>query len=719
MTMLRRYLKTLSLIIVATILFLGNFAIDVLAPDAGEFLNQHHQLKSLLWVLLLFCLIATVFLFVREHNAPAARSESAADTVFTTDADQVNRRAMLRIIRRFWIEGVLHKSLWNEVKVILNLKGRPDAVVRHCDLALLRAGQPNTYIPPGTSILKIYRQEQDGLLLLGEPGSGKTTLMLEVAEALLVEAENDSTLPIPIVFNLSAWRTNHTRLDEWLVEQLNRDYGISEKIGSRWVNGDALLLLLDGLDEVAESRRAVCVEAINNYRLKHQKVLRPIVVCCRTREYDEIPKLRFGGAVVIEPLTRQQVDSYLKAGGKALAGLRAVLKDESALYQELFATPLMLNVAVMTYEDQSAAELRRSVMPEERRRRLWDAYIDRMFERKQEELPIYEKAQALDWLAWLGSYLTRKDLQKYLIEGMQPGDLPQPWQRLLVRCLLPILWVGLFFLASRIIIKDEASQILLMLCAVLLVYLSYSRNIELEPIRRFSIWSLRPQGESVRTYMSLGAVLGAVLGAGVVSEVEEAVGQALAGPLGGVVTRVEWQTQMIKGAIVGAIGGAVVAATVGSFDECVLEDTIRPNEGIYHSLRTARLGALLGAALGVSIGAALGAAFASQFIGRVEPVFVSGPSITLAVVAVLSTVIAVIGASAGAVNYGGRSAFQHYLLRLLLWRSRRFPRNITMFLDWSAQRVLVQRVGGGWRFVHRTLQERFAERYYEKYLNER
>src|SRR5436305_2037244 len=150
MTMLRRYLKTLSLIIVATILFLGNFAINVLAPDAGEFLNQHHQLKSLLWLLLFFCLIVTIFLFVREHNATTTPSESAADTVFMTDADQVNRQAMLRIIRRNWIEGVLHKSLWNEVRMILNLKGRPDAVVRHCNIALLRAGQPNTDIPHGT-----------------------------------------------------------------------------------------------------------------------------------------------------------------------------------------------------------------------------------------------------------------------------------------------------------------------------------------------------------------------------------------------------------------------------------------------------------------------------------------------------------------------------------------------------------------------------------------
>lgn len=708
--MLRRYLKTLSLIVIGATPFLAGFIMNVLAPDVGKLIERDPRLKTLLWGFLLFCLVAAVFQFVREHNTPARPADGTTDNALATGANQVNRRALLKLVRRYWVEGVLHKSLWNEVRLILNLKGRPDAVVRACDLALRRAGQSDTYIQPGTSILEVYRQEQEELLLLGEPGSGKTMLLLEIAEALLQEAENNPMLPIPVVFNLSAWRANHIRLDEWLVEQLNHDYGIPEKIGGRWVNDGALLLLLDGLDEVAESRRAACVEAINDYRLKYQNVLRPMVVCCRTREYDEIPSLRLGGAVVIQPLTKQQVDGYLKEGGRALTGLRAVLKDEPTLYRELFSTPLMLNVAVMTYEGQSAAELRRSVMPEERRRRLWDAYIERMFEHKQEEEALYEKAQALDWLAWLGGYLTRKDLQKYLIEEMQPNDLPRRWQTFLVHCLLPILWAGLFFLAFLVLIQDDLSQILVILCGVSLGYISYSQNIRLEPIRRFNIRNLRRQGESIRIYAAVGAVLGAILGAAVVRAVEGMVADALGAILGGGAAG-GGEVLAVSGAIVGAAGGAGVAAARGLFEESVLEDTIRPNEGIHHSLRTAAIGATVGAVLG----AALGMAFAARFVVPVGPVAGLKSQVFLTVVMlVFSAIVAVFGAAVGSLNYGGRSAFQHYLLRLLLWRSGRFPRNITIFLDWAAQRVLVQRVGGGWRFVHRTLQERFAERYDEK-----
>jgi hypothetical protein len=131
----------------------------------------------------------------------------------------------------------------------------------------------------------------------------------------------------------------------------------------------------------------------------------------------------------------------------------------------------------------------------------------------------------------------------------------------------------------------------------------------------------------------------------------------------------------------GAALGVALIATVVLFEESAIDDTLRPNEGIYRSLFTAVFTSVVVGAVGVAFGAGGGA---------------------------------LLGVAAAAIIFGGRTVFQHYLLRILLWRSGRFPRNITAFLDWTAQRALVQRVGGGWRFVHRTLQERFAERYNEK-----
>ena len=59
-------------------------------------------------------------------------------------------------------------------------------------------------------------------------------------------------------------------------------------------------------------------------------------------------------------------------------------------------------------------------------------------------------------------------------------------------------------------------------------------------------------------------------------------------------------------------------------------------------------------------------------------------------------------------NYGGLATIQHYCLRFLLGTSRILPFNLVSFLDEMTAFILIQRVGGGWVFIHRSLLEYFA-----------
>lgn len=52
-------------------------------------------------------------------------------------------------------------------------------------------------------------------------------------------------------------------------------------------------------------------------------------------------------------------------------------------------------------------------------------------------------------------------------------------------------------------------------------------------------------------------------------------------------------------------------------------------------------------------------------------------------------------------------------LRLTLTRNDRAPWNMTAFLDYCAERIFLRRVGGGYIFIHRLLQEYFASLYEE------
>jgi predicted NACHT family NTPase len=57
----------------------------------------------------------------------------------------------------------------------------------------------------------------NALLILGAPGGGKTTLLLQLAKKLLDRAKRDKDQPIPVVFHLSSWVIRRLPVGQWLV----------------------------------------------------------------------------------------------------------------------------------------------------------------------------------------------------------------------------------------------------------------------------------------------------------------------------------------------------------------------------------------------------------------------------------------------------------------------------------------------------------------------
>jgi hypothetical protein len=57
---------------------------------------------------------------------------------------------------------------------------------------------------------------------------------------------------------------------------------------------------------------------------------------------------------------------------------------------------------------------------------------------------------------------------------------------------------------------------------------------------------------------------------------------------------------------------------------------------------------------------------------------------------------------------GGSACIQHFILRLVLYYQGASPWNYAHFLDYAADRLFLQKVGGGYIFVHRMLLEHFA-----------
>lgn len=310
----------------------------------------------------------------------------------------------------------------------LNLADKPDALYNPVALIVRNAHLPERAVPAGTSIIQIYEEADQELLILGEPGSGKSTQLYLLAQHLLTLTETDQTAPFPIIFTLSSWASSLLSLETWMLEQLVQIYRVEEPLARQWLKEQQIIPLLDGLDEMEESVLPLCIAAINAY---HQTHPYPLVVCSGSAEYQtasHTEQLVLQRAVVIKPLTATQVETALTKGGKAMDGVRAAVKCNPA-FQELATTPLFLNLFMLTYDDGDIADLptRTSALQQQ----VLEQYVKHMIERKgirvRRGATKYSAEQMRRWLTFLAQQTRSRHQVSFAVEHLQPNWLTRGW----------------------------------------------------------------------------------------------------------------------------------------------------------------------------------------------------------------------------------------------------------------------------------------------------
>lgn len=270
----------------------------------------------LAWPLLLLLLGVTITVEVRgrgRHRRGWGERASARA-----------RRVLLERVRLYWISNVLEQSLYNAARIELGMVAEIGATHHPWEVAVADAGGTAVAFPAGTGMETIFQRLDRAVVVLGEPGAGKTTMLLELARELVTTAERDPDAPIPVVLNLASWATRRRPVAEWIADELVDRYRIPASQAQQWVASGEILPLLDGLDEAAAEHRDACAVAINEFHA--QNLLVPLAVCCRSVEYSSLlRRIATYGTVIIQPLTGAQVDAFLAAAGAPLAGLRAAL----------------------------------------------------------------------------------------------------------------------------------------------------------------------------------------------------------------------------------------------------------------------------------------------------------------------------------------------------------------------------------------------------------
>jgi hypothetical protein len=330
-------------------------------------------------------------------------------------------KTLLARMRLVWVTNMLERAVALTPAATPRMQGVPDRVERPAERLEKALGDQQPADATGSDVGRFFAEAGGTLLILGEPGAGKTVALLTLAREAADRAGQDLRHPVPVVLNLASWAEFGGTLHEWIVAQVGGPYHVGEAGVARWLKQNRLLLLLDGLDEVAPARRAACVDAIHAFAREHGAA--GMAVSCRAREYGALPtRLSLGGAVQLLPLSAEQVEACLREAGPAASGLRTAIEADADL-GALATSPLMLNLMIAAFGgvQDVAAALSGAPTREALRDRVFAAYVNRMFE--QRARPEVPRARVERWLRWLAAAMTRRQESIFAAELLQPASL--------------------------------------------------------------------------------------------------------------------------------------------------------------------------------------------------------------------------------------------------------------------------------------------------------
>lgn len=680
---------------------------------------------------------------------------------------EVNREVTLRLLQ----------NLRDIAPISLHKDFQPEQVYRRWDpyVKLDKKASPSFSVR-GEALDIFNSPEVQGLLLiLGEPGAGKTTFLLELASSLTQKSSGaTAAAPIPVVLSLSSYRPSHQTIKDWLIAELSSKYGVRSSLGHKLIEEKQILPLLDGLDELPSENQPQCVTEINRF-LESEYRSFSLVVCSRREEYESYSeKLNLHGAVFINKLTSTQVENCLVEANKE-ALWKELLQEPSLL--ELIKTPLLLYIFTMSYSESLSSQLKEVSREKDRLHLILEVYVERMLTRNIESVAYDEKCfpsdySTVSWLSVLARHLNSESSTELLIENIEVLSLPEEVKNsvngltnFLIFLLLYVLPLSalstlpyLYYGTSGILFGGALSVVM----AVFIGYLTKTLRGEADGLVEKLEWSWRKVSNIFWALFSVGIMLGAIGGlcSGIVGDfmspgvsesyvfgIGHCISMALF-PLGiwltsnsdsssrGIlpVTGSKWLNTCLGSLLFGAVFGVIIGLVVDFSSGWFSQLTHFISLGLFHNLSDGILPVFesllcfgLVWAVTLSLFALMSGLEVSELDSKLIPnqgiwislknsiklgcfgIFIVGLLSICIFGLKLGSVFSLIGGLIAALLGGISICIRHLALRFSLCLKGYAPYNYTRFLDYSTERLLLQRVGGRYRFIHKFLQDYFAD----------
>jgi hypothetical protein len=278
-----------------------------------------------------------------------------------------------------------------------------------------------------TAIAEALRQlPARRLVIIGSPGAGKTSLAVLLVRALLAVRVPEE--PVPTLLTLSMWEPEKLSLEKWLIKQIagsypqltSRDHFGPDAV-ARLLSGGRILPVLDGLDELPAGVRGRAISRINNYVTRD----RPIVITCRSEEYQEIIQqvgvaLVRAAVVELQPVTSVEAADYLPTGqgdGSSKRWepvTRYLHRYPDSPLADVFSTPLMVHLARVVYSVPQTvpSDLLQFDEPAQVRKHLLENYVAAVYAAQDAPEPQpsngrYSASQAEKWLSFLAAHMSK------------------------------------------------------------------------------------------------------------------------------------------------------------------------------------------------------------------------------------------------------------------------------------------------------------------------